>query len=220
MLLVTRARIHKWKHSIIPLDDSRVGWCSGMTMSRSLDGFCGILLALPSRLQDDRHSSKHHILIDQRSRTGRKWGHRLSSCLSLFQQTHTHKSLLATQQVSFYILIASLRSMSRFLWQGRLKSKIVLSLFGGKEGSANKEINWTKMGVRAQGSAGNMLLSTGGGTPSDQEILPQLLFTSFHLPWSSHPGSFMRAMSSVVLSCHVIACNWYIHSHKLWNTLE
>lgn len=120
----------------MPLDNPRVGWRSDMMMSGLWDGFGGILLTFPSRLQDDCHSTKRCGLTHQCSRIGRKWGHGLSSCLSLFYQTltHTHTHIFPRYSAGFLLYSnGKLESMSRFLLQGRLKSKIAFSSFGGEK---------------------------------------------------------------------------------------
>lgn len=81
------------------LDDFRLDRCSDLMTSSH---FYELLSTFPSWLQDDCHNSRHHILIHQCSKTGRKWGGwALFLLVSLLLEKK--KSFLDTQHISFYI---------------------------------------------------------------------------------------------------------------------
>lgn len=164
-------------------------WVSGMAFVRfSQLSPCSCQMTAPSPNTTFSHCSK----------TGRKWGAGLSSCLSLFYQGK--KSFLDTHQVSFFLSMSSVSHMSSFSWPWKQKVKSSISPLWWKEGSANKEkISETKIGIRTQESAGTRCPGqvTGLHLSSvccDNCFSPPLVF------WGPLPGDglLMRKTGSVV----------------------
>lgn len=123
------------------------------------------------------------ITFSHCSKTGRKWGDRLSSCLSLFYQRK--KSFLDTQQVSFYIPMSSVSHMSTISWPWRLKTKIQHLAPLVERGLCQQEDQLNKNWDQGSGVSWNTLPRTGGRTQltrvcCDNCSSPPLVFCGPH----------------------------------------